>query len=295
MAGHKFGLEIRRYKKPETLGMGKKYLALYSQYYSLQSIENKRFYNIGAGTFRHPYWTNIDLLSEWYAESQDGIDTPGNSFINYNLFSLQPLPLQDEIAEVVYTSHTIEHVNDAAVQNMFNEAYRILKKGGIFRITTPDTDLYYKALLRQDKDFWSWRNFLDTDEICTRENRYPFNQYSLTQAFIFSFATHISQIIKDDSIPKMSDDEFKELFTKKKYEDALNECTSRCKEDFQNKYPGYHMNWWNTEKAFRMLKKAGFKNMWKSGYGQSICPVLRNTHLFDKQNIEDSLYIEAQK
>lgn len=55
------------------------------------------------------------------------------------------------------------------------------------------------------------------------------------------------------------------------------------------------MNWWNTEKAKKMLKRAGFKNIWKSGFGQSTSPVMRNTLIFDKQDPKDSLYIEAEK
>ena len=43
---------------------------------------------------------------------------------------LEPLPIADSSAEVVYTlAHTVEHINNEAAQNMFNEAYRILKPG----------------------------------------------------------------------------------------------------------------------------------------------------------------------
>ncbi len=79
------------------------------------------------------------------------------------------------------------------------------------------------------------------------------------------------------------------------YEQALNYCTSKCPIDIQKKYPGHHCNWWNKDKMFRMLKKAGFKNIFLSGYGQSFSPVLRNTQLFDKTHPKISLYVEAIK
>lgn len=129
-----FGYEIHKYiEKPN--------IDLYSNLYSEDSIMNKRFYNIGAGGFSHPFWTNVDHDSEWYANyrsmTRQGID--------YDLFSLEPLPVEPDSAEIVYSSHTVEHINDEAAQNMFNESYRILKPNGYLRITTPNIDLECRA------------------------------------------------------------------------------------------------------------------------------------------------------
>jgi len=71
-----------------------------------ESLTSRRFYNIGSGAFYHPYWTNIDYESEYYTPSQK------NPFINYNLMKLEPLPIESNTAEIVYSSHTIEHVTD---------------------------------------------------------------------------------------------------------------------------------------------------------------------------------------
>lgn len=263
---------------------------IYFQYYPKESINEKKFYNIGAGTFRHPYWTNIDLASDWYAESQIG-----SNMINYDLFSLKPLPIPDNHAEVVYTSHTVEHINNEAAQNMFDESYRILKKGGVFRLTTPDIDLYYKACMMNDRNFYWWIDLYSTKEVCEKINIHPFNQFSLLQVFLFSFATHVSQIVKDNTLKKFSDNDLKEIFQNYQYNDALNFITSKCTIEQQRKYFGYHMNWWNWEKAEKMLKKAGFKEIYKSGFGQSVSPCMRDTVLFDKQDPKDSLYVEAVK
>ena len=37
-------------------------LDLYRRLYSADSVDRKRFYNVGAGGFRHPAWTNVDEL-----------------------------------------------------------------------------------------------------------------------------------------------------------------------------------------------------------------------------------------
>jgi len=73
-----------------------------------ESSLKKRFYNIGAGLFKHPYWTNIDYETEYYWKGYK------KSFLNYNLMDLKPLPIENNVAELVYSSHTIEHVSDDA-------------------------------------------------------------------------------------------------------------------------------------------------------------------------------------
>src|SRR5690348_12674949 len=69
-------------------------LTLYAGF-ARESLESRAFYNIGAGKFRHPYWTNIDLSSDWYSGLQNA------PFINHDLMSLAPLPLCDERAEII--------------------------------------------------------------------------------------------------------------------------------------------------------------------------------------------------
>ena len=72
-----FGYEIRKFnRKPN--------IALYSSLYPQDSIKNKRFYNIGAGAFSHPCWTNVDYDSEWYASNRSKTLTG----IQYDFFHL---------------------------------------------------------------------------------------------------------------------------------------------------------------------------------------------------------------
>ncbi len=267
-------------------------LQLYHDLYPRESLINKRFYNIGAGKFRHPYWTNIDLKSEWYAKTQkDSI------FINYDLFSLEKLPLFDNSAEVFYSSHTLEHINDVAAQNMFNEAFRILKQGGIFRIITPNIDLDYRAFREMDINYFYWiENYSRPKSVERLKLKMPMNQASIEQVFLYHFASYLSELFDDETLPKISSEELNEIFSKYEYENALNHIISRCSVDKLTKiHYGNHMNWWNEEKAFKMLKKAGFIEIYRSAYGQSFCPILRNMYLFDITTPKVSLYIEAIK
>jgi hypothetical protein len=43
------------------------------------------------------------------------------------------------------------------------------------------------------------------------------------------------------------------------------------------------------------LEQAGFTDIIRSGYGQSRCPVLRNTRFFDSTHPKHSIYVEARK
>ena len=279
----KLGYDVYRVNK-------KSYSTVGYENFPKESLEKKRFYNIGAGLFRHPYWTNIDHKSDWYAEVE------GENYIDFDLFSMQKLNIESDIAEAVYSSHTVEHINDAAAVNMFNEVYRILKRGCTFRFTTPNIDLYYKACKAKDYHFFYWIDYYSEPKEYKRvQARKPFNKASIQELFIYEFASHVSSLIEDCSLKKITDDELDHIFKNMNYEDALNHCTARCSLELQRKYPGYHINWWNINKATEMLQKAGFSEIYLSGYGQSLLSILRDTDLFDNTHPKVSMYIEAIK
>jgi len=95
-------------------------------HYAKDSLEQRRFYNIGAGFQRStfPIWSYVDLKAAGYDER--GID------VFYDLESLSPLPLGENLAEVIFSSFVIEHISVAATKNLCKEAYRVLKPGGVF-------------------------------------------------------------------------------------------------------------------------------------------------------------------
>ena len=267
------------------------YPDLYCKLYGVDAVEKRRFYNIGAGNFRHPAWTNVDHKSDWYKKSQ------GKSVgINWDLLSLTPIEVQSNSAEVVYSSHTVEHITDETALNMFKESHRILKKNGIFRLTMPDIDLHFRAYKEDDRHFFYW---IDRYSQSKKYEKIKLNmslhKASIQQIFLWSFASSASKLHTDGSPERINDNELDSIFREKQYEDALDHCTSKCSLDVQMKYPGNHINWWNKEKTFRMLRLAGFENIYLSGYGQSFCPVLRNTLLFDRTKPKISLYVEASK
>lgn len=266
---------------------------VYAKYYNKDSIKNKKFYNIGAGGFNHPYWTNIDYESDWYSHYREN----NRKGIQYDLLSLKPIPIDANSAEIFYTSHTIEHISNEAAQFVFNEVYNILKPGGVFRITTPNIELLYNMFKQNDFDFYyncvyrlSLPPLIQNGVEVTKDKK----KASIEQLFLFSFASSVSTL-HNLAKKQFTDKEIRKILSEKDFTSALNYFISYCSFEIQRKFPGNHINWWNKEKIFEMLKNAGFTNMYLSAYGQSSSPVLRNIRYFDNTNPKMSLYVEAIK
>lgn len=267
-------------------------LSIYEKHYSPDTLNNKRFYNIGAGSFYHQYWTNIDYYSPWY-ENNDKASLSG---IHHDLMTLKDLPIESDTAEAVYSSHTVEHISDAAAQKMFDESFRILKKGGVLRVTTPNIELEYRAYKDNDRNYFYWiDNYSKKKEIDRIIITKPMNQASIEQIFLYHFAGNVSELHGDGAKVRVSDEQLRNLFAQNSFEDALNYCSTRCDLEIQSKYPGNHVNWWSQDKMTRMFKAAGFKIIYRSGYGQSFSPLMRDLTLFDNTHPKISIYMEAIK
>jgi ubiquinone/menaquinone biosynthesis C-methylase UbiE len=263
---------------------------LYRQLFSTDSIEKRRFYNIGAGNFYHPCWTNIDK------NPPVKFKVPDYAFVNHDLFSTNTIPLESNTAEVVYSSHTLGHLDNDAVRNTLNESYRLLKKNGCIRIVTADADMMFNAWKSNDLHFFYWRNLESMNRDYQKFGlKIPLNQASITQLFIEEITASASDIACDGSSERVTDEKFMELLKHKSYEEALDYCASLCPRDLQEKYPFRHMNWFNEKKLRNMLEEAGFRNVQRSHYLQSGQHILRNPYFFDKTTPQLSLYMEACK
>jgi predicted SAM-dependent methyltransferase len=247
-------------------------------YVKKERPEPPRYVNIGAGSFYHPYWHNLDTPNDFYASSQKS-----HLHIQHDLTSHQPLPFDDDSLQVVYMSHVIEHLTDEDVQYCFVEVNRCLRPGGFFRITCPDIDLEYAAYCRGDVTLWMWPT--------------PWGErsFSIEQRFLEHFATALTLNYPDDAWHKFTDEEIRDIFSKLPKEEALGFFVNQIPSRPEQTHPENHVNWFNSAKLLAMLKKAGFEGVYESRYGQSKCPLMRNTRLFDSTVPDISLYVEGQK
>jgi SAM-dependent methyltransferase len=273
------GLEIHRVPADD--------LPLYRSLYPASSVEQRRFYNVGAGAFFHPAWTNIDHASEWYGRVLGPI-------LEHDLTSTVPLPVETSTAEIVYSSHTIEHVPDAAVGRLCREAFRVLKPGGILRITTgPDAETNFAALRRGDAE-WFY-----ADEGYTRPGTYehifhaPATSVPLEERWLHHFASALAPNDRTPSPVKFAAPEIREVINRLGFPACLDCFTQLCAHDARR--PGNHISWWTHDKLIALIRAAGFETVYRSAHGQSRAAVLRNTRFFDNTHPQLSLYVEAAR
>ena len=266
------GYKIERIKSGDDSNLYKKY--------PKDSLINKNFLNIGAGKFYHKYWTNVDYGSEQYEKIQ-------NEFVELNLIEKPKFPFEDNSIEVIYTSHTIEHITDESVINLIEESQRILKKGGVLRITCPDSNLLVNSVKFNVPSFWDWRKewFLKKcgiDSIEIELEDYLVREFSTARCrFLENSKDSLQPLEVREKMRNLSENEFLKWIVEKN--------------TFDEKFANYHINFWNYEKLEKICIEAGFSEIYHSGFGQSLSPPLTNIKLFDNTHPKMSLYFEARK
>lgn len=270
---------------------------MYLKLFGKDSVKNRCFYNICVGGhwgfgggFHHPCWTNVDLLKKNSREFNPEKD------IAHDLLSLDPLPIQSQSAELVYSQYAIEHIPNNSVLRMFKEVNRILKNKGIFRIVTPNIELDYIAYMNKDISFYEWIDYFSQPHIYKQHGyKSPLNQSSFEQIFLSHFATNASTLHREGEHKRVSDEELIHVFNTMSLEDALDHCTSRCSVEVQKRFRQNHMNWWSHSKLNKMLNEAGFKSVYHLIPGQSASPVMRNNAYFERNWNCVAMVIEAVK
>jgi predicted SAM-dependent methyltransferase len=260
-------------------------LALYDAC-AAESLSRRLFYNVGAGDFYHPYWTNLDHATASYAASQRA------PFQEYNLVTDAALPIAPGTAEAIYSSHVIEHVGDAAVARFLENARRALKPGGVCRITCPDIELFDEAFRRRDRHFFYWTEWYRHAASWQQVYTMPLTEATLPQLFLHKFASPLCTYdIDANGGVKCSDAEVIDTFARLPLTDALDVFCRRCA--FVDAHPSHHINWWTATKLSEALRTAGFTRIRRSGFGQSLFPPLRDTRYFDSTHPAISVYVEA--
>lgn len=92
--------------------------------------------HLGCGPINHEAFINID-----------GFPFPHIHYVrdigDLSIFS-------DNSVDLIYASHCLEHFHYAEVGNVLKEWQRVLKKGGILRVSVPDFDLLLKIYYDND-------------------------------------------------------------------------------------------------------------------------------------------------
>ena len=105
--------------------------------------------HIGCGPNYKDGWVNTDVLIPRLPWSKPA----GTEAVqDFPLDLTQPLPFPDESLDAIYGEHVIEHIEKDDALAFFGEARRVLKPGGVLRLSTPDLDGTCRVFLRLDPD-----------------------------------------------------------------------------------------------------------------------------------------------
>lgn len=226
--------------------------------------------NIGGGNFIRRGWKVLDNpmpIGSYYDYN--------NIFIDYcfDLTSGKMLPFSNDEVSLFYSSHTFEHIPQEYCQDIFDDIFRSLKKGGAVRFTMPDFDLVYDSFKNKNIKIFEM---------------YPHDH--LEESFLRFFATYfignISAEELRDNFERMSKEEFADFYTQKipRFDQSL--------------HPENHINWWNYDKLKKMLGKSGFSEVYRSCEQGSRFEEMRggkDYSGFDATHPEISLFVEAIK
>lgn len=104
---------------------------------------------------------NLGSGSVWKKEGWDVLDHGSIT----KPWQLRPqaweLPYKDDIFDQVFTSHMFEHISSMKIEQTICEINRVMKKGGILRILTPDLKKLATAYVNNDTQ--TMQKFIDED------------------------------------------------------------------------------------------------------------------------------------
>ena len=125
----------------------------------INNIFGIKYIDIGSGKgMAEVGWSNIDI--------QENGELISDSTI---------LGFQSNSIKFIYSSHFFEHIDDSVAKNILNEAYRILKKGGVFRVVVPNQQFFI--------DQYKKRNYSYLKERIRLENLNTWHVYN-TDTFL---------------------------------------------------------------------------------------------------------------
>jgi predicted SAM-dependent methyltransferase len=84
-----------------------------------------------------------NLLSGWLNTEYEGIAPRSVLYLDAS----EPFPLPSDTFDLVFSEHMIEHVSLGAAFSMLQESRRVLKPGGLIRISTPPLEYLIKLLV----------------------------------------------------------------------------------------------------------------------------------------------------
>jgi predicted SAM-dependent methyltransferase len=135
------------------------YSLLLLRYTPLNDLYLKKFFSsysieklhVGCGVHLLKGWCNV--LFEPNQEYGRLKNVNGIDFLNFNL--LRPWPWPENSISFIAGSHFIEHLDLNQCLQFNKAAFRVLKAGGIIRLSCPDLETYALNYIKKNSDFFN--------------------------------------------------------------------------------------------------------------------------------------------
>ena len=244
--------------------------------------------NIGGGDEKEFFsingWDTLDHVESIYNHNPDSIKW------DIDLEQITEWPIKDNYYDMIYSSHTFEHLTDGAVNHTLSEAKRIMKEGAVIRITVPDVEIIWQGCKDRNKEVI--RNaygimFIDNDLPYLFERAAVRTFYSdildkwttrPDDCIAWNHSKWKKVGIDIDSMTMMQFiTKYKKIYSKKKYGS-----------------PKGHRNWFTAERLIILMEDIGFKDIKQSSESQSRSIEMRDEN-FDQTWPKTSLFIEGIK
>lgn len=96
--------------------------------------------NFGSGPNIKSGWVNIDAFSP---------------SAEYHWDARRPIPLEDGSCSIIYSEHMLEHLDYPGAMVFFQESYRVLNEGGLFRVVLPDFRRIFEEYAAENAEYFS--------------------------------------------------------------------------------------------------------------------------------------------
>ena len=124
--------------------------------------------------FLHPLFYHLTGARAYYSKEEYCRLLGENIFVHHELSA--GIPFHDGTADYIFSSHFFEHLFHEQAIHLVNDSYRVLKDGGIMRISIPDLEYavgLYQAGRKEEmlKQYF----FVDDDENYFSRHKYMYD------------------------------------------------------------------------------------------------------------------------
>ena len=136
-----------------------------------KNINGKVYIHLGCGRINAPGFINVDAIGYPHVHYIQEVD------------DLSRFP--NKYADLIYASHVLEHISHKHLSKVLSEWRRVLKGGGILRISVPDFDKLIEVYSSEDEDILAiMMPLMGGQDYSHNFHKTVFNRKYLTELFL---------------------------------------------------------------------------------------------------------------